>query len=216
MQDWNIRARGHECDECHKGFEDQQSYRTLLFHGAEDYERRDLCNECWEQKHREDFKKRDGFLSVWLGTYKSPPPPAPDAIQKDTAESLLRKLVELNDPQYLAASYILAVMLERKRIIKVKDQVHEDGRRIFIYEHPKTGDVFSIPDPALKLNELAVVQTQVADLMENGLPGEDSNGEPVAGQEESESEHAGDAEPEITAESGTEATAVGDKQASGD
>ena len=41
------------------------------------------------------------------------PPPPSEPIQKQTAESLLRKLIELNDPKYIAAGYILAVMLER-------------------------------------------------------------------------------------------------------
>ena len=172
MQDWNIRSRAHECSECQKGFKDKQSYRTLLFHGEEEFNRVDLCNACWKDHYQDDFKNQEGFLSVWQGTYKAPPPPEPDAIQKANAEQLLHQLVELNDPQFLAASYILAVMLERKRIIKVKDQIQEEDRRVFIYEHPKNGDVFSIPDPGLKLTELAEVQKQVADLMEHGLPGE--------------------------------------------
>jgi hypothetical protein len=206
MQDWNIRSRAHECCECQQGFKDKQSYRTLLFHGEEEFERLDLCNSCWEKNHQDDHKKRDGFLSVWKGTYKAPPPPAPDAIQKDTAESLLRKLVDLNDPQYLAASYILAVMLERKRIIKVKDQAQENGRRVFIYEHPKNGDVFSIPDPALKLDELASVQSQVADLMENGLPGERTNDLECPEQVEPED---GESQPEDGTENDAEPAALG-------
>jgi len=49
--------------------------------------------------------------------------------------------------------------------------VTEEGHRVFIYEHPKTGDVFTIPDPALQLNLLETVQRQVADLLEYGLAG---------------------------------------------
>ncbi|MBI3877237.1 MAG: hypothetical protein HY300_14985 [Verrucomicrobia bacterium] len=41
--------------------------------------------------------------------------------------------------------------------------------RVFIYEHPKTGDVFTVPDPNLQLNQLEEVQRQVAHLMEHGL-----------------------------------------------
>ena len=96
-------------------------------------------------------------------------PAAPDAIQKETAETLLRKLMEKNDPQYRAAAYILAVMLERKKILKVKAQLRENGVRIFIYEQPKTGDVFTIPDPELQLTQLEEVQRQVASLMEGSL-----------------------------------------------
>ena len=201
MQDWNIKSRAHECCECQQGFEDKQSYHTLLFHGEEEFERLDLCNDCWKQNHEGAPQNREGFLSVWKGTYKAPPPQEADAIQKASAESLLRQLVDLNDPQYLAASYILAVMLERKRIIKVKDQVHEEGRRIFIYEHPKNGDVFSIPDPALRLDELAEVQTQVAELMEHGLPGERPTESPAPEPEESNPDEEVEDQPQLTTES---------------
>ena len=92
-----------------------------------------------------------------------------DAIQKDTAETLLRKLIEQNDPRYAPAGYILAVMLERKRIFKVKEQIMRDGQRVFIYEQPKTGDIFTIADPDLQLNQLEEVQRDVAQLLEHGL-----------------------------------------------
>src|SRR6185369_4860321 len=92
-----------------------------------------------------------------------------EAIQKGDAETLLRKLIERNDPTHAAASYILAVMLERKRILKVKEQIRSEGKRIFIYEQPKTGDVFTIPDPDLQLNQLEEVQRDVAQLLEHGL-----------------------------------------------
>ena len=89
--------------------------------------------------------------------------------KKETAESLLRKLIELNDPRYIPAGYILAVMLERKRLLKVKEQLVRDGQRVFIYEQPGTGDVFTIIDPALQLNQLEQVQHDVAALLEHGL-----------------------------------------------
>ena len=173
MQDWNIQSRAHECHECGQAFVDRQSYRTLLLHDDAGLNRLDLCGSCWEERFRDSFKQRAGFLSCWQGTYEAPPPPNPEAIRKDTAEDLLRKLVERNDTSLLDASYILAVMLERKRIIKVKDEFRDDsGRRIQVYEHPKTGDVFTIPDPGLRLDQLEAVQSRVADLMEHGLPGD--------------------------------------------
>jgi len=92
-----------------------------------------------------------------------------EAIQKETAETLLRKLIEQNDPAHAPAGYILAVMLERKRILKVKEQIMREGQRIFIYEHPKTGDIFTIADPNLRLDQLEVVQRDVAALLEHGL-----------------------------------------------
>ena len=122
---------------------------------------------CWQSQFT-GVQQHTGFISHWQGVYEAPTPPV-DAIQKDTAETLLRKLIELNDPRYVPAGYILAVMLERKRILKIKDQLMREGKRIFVYEMPRTGDVFTVTDPALRLDQLEEVQRDVANLLEHGL-----------------------------------------------
>ena len=128
-----------------------------------------MCEACWKQEHGEEAADRKGFISHWQGVYEAPPPAPPEAIQKENAESLLRKIMESNDPRHAAASYILAVMLERKRLLKVKEQFQRDGQRIFVYEQPRTGDIFTIPDPGLQLNQLEAVQRDIAALLEHGL-----------------------------------------------
>ncbi len=169
MNDWNIQSRAHACQACEKPFADQQGYHTLLFDEKHEFARQDICAACWQSQHGQGASDRKGFVSHWQGVYEAPPPAPPEAIQKDTAESLLRKLIELGDPKHAPAAYILAVMLERKRLLKVKEQYVRDGQRVFIYEQPRTGDVFTIPDPNLQLNQLQQVQHDVAALLEHGL-----------------------------------------------
>ena len=169
MTDWNFQSRAHACHACAKPFANRQAYHTLLAFERHELARQDVCEACWTAQFSEGASDRKGFISHWVGEYQAPPAAAPDAIQKETAETLLRKLMEKNDPQYRAPAYILAVMLERKKILKVKAQLRENGVRIFIYEQPKTGDVFTIPDPELQLTQLEEVQRQVAALMEGSL-----------------------------------------------
>ncbi|MFO1487317.1 MAG: hypothetical protein U1F65_02455 [Verrucomicrobiota bacterium] len=168
ITEWNIQSRGHGCEACAKSFADKESYHTMLFEERSELRRSDICAGCWEQQFSEARDKK-GFISQWQGVYNSPPAQAPEAIQKETAETLLRKLIELNDPKHVPAAYILAVMLERKRLLKIKDQFTRDGLRVFVYEQPKTGDVFTIVDPNLQLNQLAQVQHDVANLLEHGF-----------------------------------------------
>ena len=185
MNEWNIQSRAHACQACEKHFADKQHYHTLLLDLKHEIQRRDLCESCWTEEHGEGAADRKGFISHWQGVYEAPPPAPPEAIQKENAESLLRKIMESNDPGHAAASYILAVMLERKRILKVKQQFHREGQRVFVYEHPKTGDVFTIPDPNLQLNQLEAVQRDVAALLEHGLnpPTEGQNPAPTPAEE---------------------------------
>jgi hypothetical protein len=56
-------------------------------------------------------------------------------------------------------------MLERKRVLKqVKTERNASGP-VLIYEQPSTGDVFVVPDPQLRLDELEAVQGEVAQLL---------------------------------------------------
>jgi hypothetical protein len=169
MNDWNIQSRAPACEACGRPFADREAFHTLLFdERSESLRRSDICEACWQNQFSDGARERKGFISHWQGVYEAPAPVV-DAIQKDTAETLLRKLIEQNDPRYAPAGYILAVMLERKRVLKVKEEVVRDGKRLFIYEQPKTGDVFTIADPALRLDQLEEVQRDVAALLEHGL-----------------------------------------------
>jgi hypothetical protein len=168
MTDWNIQSRAHACEACGRAFADKEAYHTLLFDEKAAFRRTDICQACWQRQYSDGARDRKGFVSYWQGIYEAPVPRI-DPIQKETAESLLRKLIELNDPRFIPAGYILAVMLERKRLLKIKEQLIRDGQRVFIYEQPGTGDVFTIIDPRLQLNQLEAVQHDVAALLEHGL-----------------------------------------------
>ena len=169
MNEWNIQSRAHACQACEKHFADKQLYHTLLFDEKGELRRLDVCDSCWNSQFSEGGTDKKNVISRWQGLYEPPPSAPPDAIEKGNAEILLRKLIELNDPKHGAVCYILAVMLERKRLLKIKEQLKREGARIFIYEQPKTGDIFTITDPNLQLNQLDQVQRDVAYLLENGL-----------------------------------------------
>jgi hypothetical protein len=170
--EWNIQSRASACQSCKKTFADKEEFHTLLFDAKDGYERLDICQECWNQQFSQGAVDRKGFISYWQSQYQVPPAAPPEPIQRETAETLLRKLLEQNDPAHAAARYILAAMLERKRLLKVKAQLSRDGQRVFVYEHPKTGDLFQIPDPNLQLHQLDAVQKDVLHLLQHGLPGE--------------------------------------------
>jgi hypothetical protein len=169
MNDWNIQSRAHACQGCAQSFRDQQPYHTALFDLKHEIQRLDLCEACWQQDHGDGTRDRKGFVSHWQGIYEVPPAAPPEAIRKENAETLLRKIMELNDPKHATVSYILAAKLERQRVLKVKEQFQRDGRRFFVYEHSKTAEVFTIADPALQLNQLDQVQREVAALLDHGL-----------------------------------------------
>jgi hypothetical protein len=167
ISEWNIQARSHVCQQCGRRFEPREGYHTFLREEKLGYVRQDVCENCWAGSGATSSPD-GGFLSHWRGVHEVPTP-VPEPIKKDTAESLLRKLSERDDPRFEPARFILAVMLERKRALKVRAQAVQDGRRVLVYEHPKSGDVLTVVDPNLQLDQLEEVQRMVAHLLEHGL-----------------------------------------------
>jgi len=127
--------------------------------GSPFIERADRCRNCREKMDSTTL------ISLWQSPYIPPEPPPPDPAPKQTVEALLRRFLEDEacDP---AVTYVLAVMLERKKILLERDvKFQEDGTMLRVYEHRKTNEVFLIADPGLQLNQLQPVQEQVATLL---------------------------------------------------
>ncbi len=158
--DWTIQTRSHQCAATGRPFTEGESFYTLLFHEKEGFRREDLCEDAF--KARND--SREPF-SYWRAKYVPPPPPETEAVNKQTAEDLLRKYMDETDTGHTSARFILAVMLERKRILKEVEVKRDAGSITRIYEHAKTGEVFIVPDPQLKLAQVAEVQAQVSHLL---------------------------------------------------
>ena len=164
IAEWNIRACSSRCAACHRPFDDGERLTSRLLFTPEGYLREDYCRSCWPNR-----PDPDAGLSDWSAVWHAPAPPPPEPLKKETAESLLRKLMETDRTDQRNAIFILAVMLERRRILVEKDiQTLPDGTKIRIYEHKKTGESFVIPDPQLKLAEIAAVELDVMQLL--GIP----------------------------------------------
>ena len=161
-QEWNIRSRGHACCVCAQTFTDKQPCVSVLRELSDTFERRDYHTLCWRDE------KRDWRLySLWEGEYEAPPVVVKEEpVKKDTAESLLRRLILMEDPAMRNVVYVLAVMLERgKQLIERDAKPHESGGILRVYEHKKTADIFTVLDPRLRMDEIGAVQQQVVALL---------------------------------------------------
>lgn len=165
QQDWTIQSRGHHCSATGRGFVEDEHFYTLLFDEKTGYRREDLCEEAFKARAADAPQP----FSFWRTKYTPPPPPEAETLGKQTAEDLLRRYMAEETPQHANARFLLAVMLERKRILKeIEVKRADDGSRIRVYERAVTGEVFVIPDPELKLDEIERVQAEVAELLAPG------------------------------------------------
>jgi hypothetical protein len=159
--DWEIKGRSESCAVTNRPFQEGEYFYTLLFRDKTGFHRQDWSEEAWG--------KRDETIrpfSFWRSRFEPPAPPPPEPLAKESAEDLLRRFMQEEHSRHANARYILGVMLERKRILKQIESRSDTTGRTLIYEHTKTGEVFVIPDPQLRLDQIEAVQNEVVALLQ--------------------------------------------------
>jgi hypothetical protein len=159
-QDWNIQPRAAACGQTGEPFTKGERVYSALYWREGKYQRVDLKEAAWQARN-ENIEP----LSAWQTDFVPPPPAPAEPLRKDDAESLLRRLMAENEPGSRNARYILALMLERKKVLRQLERQREQGRSTLVYEHLPSGEVWLIDDPGLKLGELQGVQEEVARLL---------------------------------------------------
>jgi hypothetical protein len=158
--EWNIQSRATQCAVSGRPFEKGERVFSALYWREGQYVRIDLNAEAWQARN-DNIEP----LSAWQADFVPAPPPAPETLKKDDAEGLLRRLVAGNEPGTRNARYILALMLERKKVLRQVERQKNEENSILVYEHLPSGEVWLIEDPGLKLGELKSVQDEVAHLL---------------------------------------------------
>ena len=169
---WEIQTRSRHCCKCQREFLNGDKYRCVLTYRPEWRDepfRRDFCRECWDSSAQPKLLQGEEVISWWRSTVKlAPPKPKEEPIKRSLAEQLLRKYLDSSERRYVNFRYILALMLERRRVLSQKHTIEEDpsGKTLIVYEHGKTGETFIIQDPHLTLSQIGEVQAQVKEILD--------------------------------------------------
>ena len=157
QQDWNIKSRSEVCGVTGRRFSEGEIFYTVLFQDGELFRRTDLCEEAWNARLAD--AEADPVFSSWRSKFEPPALKPTETLPRDDAEGMLRRLIESNNPAFTKTRYLLAVMLERKKILRPQQSA---DKRTLVYEHVSTGEIFIVADPGLSLADLAAVQQEVS------------------------------------------------------
>lgn len=157
---WHLRSRSRQCAVTGAAFEEGQPIVTAIFPDPESsgYLRKDFSEEAWKGRGEED----EAAFSSWRTTYSAAVTvEAPHAVTKQGAEELLRSLSEEDQEHTENTRYILALMLERQKLLRETDSQPTSGGILRIYEQRKTGEVFIVKDPNIALDQVEKIQEEV-------------------------------------------------------
>lgn len=168
-ENWNIRSRAQACAHSAVPFTDGEDFVTVLIEDVKTGElaRKDFSLTSWKEVE----PTLTSPFSFWRSEFTVPKSEArPEIAEKESAEVLLRRLVAEDSITTENTRYILAVMLERKKQLKQKGIQEAEDATFLVYEHPKSGEIYLIRDPELKLDQIEEVQKEVSRLLSGGAP----------------------------------------------
>lgn len=161
---WHLRSRSRECAATGAPFNEGESIVTAIFPDSESsgYLRKDFLESSWNERSGDEEQP----FSSWRTKFQ-PNLVVEDsrAVTKQSAEELLRSLVEEDQEHTENTRYILAVMLERQKLLRETDTQPTAGGILRIYEHRKTGEVYIVKDPNIPLDQVEKVQAEVFALL---------------------------------------------------
>lgn len=161
---YHFSRKLNKCAITEEPFQNGQVIYTALFMDSKDggYLRKEYSETGWEQRPKEDLTP----FSSWMTKWKKPEKAEEDKpLEKQSAETLLDLLSEEDLPETEKTRYILALMLERSRLlIETDSQPLSDGI-LRIYKHKKTGVNYIVKDPNLPLDQIADLQMEVAEML---------------------------------------------------
>lgn len=165
-ESWHLRSRSRDCAASGRAFTDGEKIVTALFPDSESsgYVRKDFAVGAWKERTPEDEKP----FSFWTAAYQAPVSEEKPQMNKENPEDLLRRLVEEDEDHTENVRYILAVMLERQKLLRETDTQRLPTGILRVYEHRKNGDVYIIKDPNIPLSKVDQVQAEIILLLENG------------------------------------------------
>ena len=165
-ESWHVRSRARECAVTHQPFVDGETIVTALYPDPESssYVRRDYGAEGWESARADGGKP----FSFWRSNYTAASvDESANAMEKLSPEELLRRLVDEDEDHTENTRYILAIMLERRKILKEADTQRLPDGILRVYEHRKSGEVYIVKDPDIPLADVEALQQEVFTLLEN-------------------------------------------------
>ncbi len=159
--DWNIAKSLHRCSSCDKEFTEEEPYFSALFDAEAEFERKDFCTACW------DTAGHEAAFSFWRTEVPKPDEPRRVFVDDNVIfDFFLRLAAEEDQPLRRNFRYILGLMLMRKKKLKFKDVVRQDGKEYLVLRRSRTKEEHRVLNPQLTDEEAEQVRQELTQILE--------------------------------------------------
>ena len=158
MTDYQIQASTRRCALTGHELKPGDRYYSVLIDEGGALTRRDYSLKAWQGPP-------SGAFSFWQGRLSAGAAPRRAPIDDDTLLECFGRLEGEQEPARLSFRYVLALLLVRRKRLRLEDTRLEGGREVLALRDARTGARHQVFDPGLPDDELEAVQDEVFQLL---------------------------------------------------
>jgi len=157
--DWRIGKKGRACAGCGAAFPYDVPFHSAIYLEKEGFLRRDLCAACFGANPASPF-------SQWVAVIPKPEP-RKRVFDLGLAAEFLRRLAAEGDPARAPLAHLLALLLVRKRLIRLSDLPGDGPPRARVEFHDGR-EPLEIPAPRLSEDDVPSLREELGRLLDLG------------------------------------------------
>ncbi len=154
MTEYDIQANTRRCAVSGRELRPGERYYSVLLDEGGKLCRRDYGSEAWPGPP-------EGAFSFWTGRIPLEEEGRRPQIDDDLLLDCFQRLQGETDPGRVNFRYVLALLLLRRKRLKLEEAHAEDDQEILCLRCPRTRDPYRVVNPRLSEEETAAVQEEV-------------------------------------------------------
>ncbi len=151
MTEYQIQPITRRCVVSGRDLEVGERYYTALLEEGDHFVRQDFSAQVWQGPP-------PGAFSFWSGKVPPPEDAYKPRFDDDLLEECFQRLEGLTDPGRVNFRYVVALLLVRRRRLKLEQTSVADGVETMTLRCPRTQESYQVVNPGL--NEEAMSQAQ--------------------------------------------------------
>ena len=161
---WKIKKSLLRCMACEREFAEQEEYYSILEWNEEGIVRSDFCDGCFS--HRPDEERR-----VFWRTRNREVRERKKAVNFEVLRDLFLKMNESGEEIFQEITYLLGLILIRKRLLILKDFISEEGKDFMTVRRKRGEPLIRVEVPFLNESDIASLRDRLSDLLDADLDG---------------------------------------------
>lgn len=156
--DWSMPPRTERCAACGHPFEVGEAFQACLVQAGEDYLRQDFCLTCPPPVDPQP-------VGVWRTRRPEPATRRLQPFDREAICTFFERLDDTDDPARRRFRFVLALLLWRKKILKLDHTRTTDQGEVWEFSMPRTSASYLVPQPALDVEQLEHLSEQLERLL---------------------------------------------------